>query len=341
MIRAVRVHRALFPLVRPLTLRSHTLTDREVLYLDIDSDYGRLIGECPPLPGVTVESIDEAKAELGRVAHYLVERCRTDTTPNWPSSTLYSVVSALDQVKHGLQHDRPRNRGTVAVNGLLTGSPDEVLARAEQMVANAYRVAKLKVARSDLEAEIALVRELDHRWRDHLKLRLDANRGWSWEDAIRFADALSNVPIEYIEEPLRDPKQLVEWSGRLPLCLDESLVDVEWSTLEHISPVTAIVIRPTALGGFSATQEWIKRARNRNWGVTVSSAFESPVGLAHLARFALDVTGGDSPCGFDTIHWFPEPLVDEFAARHGRMAVVSPLAAFEAVWPYVVESIDV
>lgn len=82
------------------------------------------------------------------------------------------------------------------------------------------------------------VLETIRRARDGDALRLDANQAWSMADALSFAKALTGVDggigkggavpgLEYIEEPLRDPRLVQEFwekSGKvLPYALDESL----------------------------------------------------------------------------------------------------------------------
>ncbi|CAN0449876.1 unnamed protein product, partial [Laminaria digitata] len=63
-------------------------------------------------------------------------------------------------------------------------------------------------------------------------LRLDANQAWTMEEALCFYTTLaaassSGGSVEYIEEPLRDPRSLGKFwelsGGVLPYALDESL----------------------------------------------------------------------------------------------------------------------
>ena len=68
---------------------------------------------------------------------------------------------------------------TIATIPLLSGSADAILQRLAELAEKRHlSLIKLKVARLALSDEIDLVRQILHDY-PHLRLRLDANRGWS------------------------------------------------------------------------------------------------------------------------------------------------------------------
>ncbi len=131
-------------------------------------------------------------------------------------------------------------------------------------------------------------------------LRLDANRAWTIEEADAFAEALGNVPIDYIEEPLRDPTGLADFvdATGLPVALDETTREVAPAALPDDLPLRAVVLKPTLLGGLSAARRWAGWAERRGAVPVVSASYESGVGLRMLAALAASLS--DAPAGLST-----------------------------------------
>ena len=75
----------------------------------------------------------------------------------------------------------------------------------------------------------------------------------------------------------------------LPIALDEELIGVNGAAekrvlLETVSP-QYVVLKPSLVGGFTGTQEWIDAARATGAGWWITSALESNVGLNAIAQF--------------------------------------------------------
>ena len=88
---------------------------------------------------------------------------------------LYAASSG--RMLPGLVARQPR--AAVPVNGLLFGSPVEILGEALRMKAVGYRTVKLKVGGRSLDRDVGLVRALGEiLLGDAVSLRLDANRAW-------------------------------------------------------------------------------------------------------------------------------------------------------------------
>ena len=206
----------------------------------------------------------------------------------------------------------------VAVNAMIDPQGDVIQAKeqAETLKAqNQSTCIKIKVGRvadpMDDAAAVLAIRELVG---PHVQLRADANRAWTLEQAVVFGTAVQFAGLQYIEEPLKNPThasldQFFFKTG-IAIALDESIdeglfgFDIAQSrkhTLSdngnrigsHISKseelpvgVTAVVLKPSALGGLLQTSRLAKLARARGANVVISSAFESPVGLLHLAHLA-------------------------------------------------------
>ena len=75
----------------------------------------------------------------------------------------------------------------------------------------------------------------------------------------------------------------------IPVALDEELISItdtepRAALLDKIKP-PFIILKPSLLGGFAVTEDWIKLAETRNIGWWITSALESNVGLNAIAQF--------------------------------------------------------
>jgi O-succinylbenzoate synthase len=202
-------------------------------------------------------------------------------------------------------------RAVLPVNGLLAGSPAEVLEVARRMRDAGYRSIKLKVGTRTVAEDAALVRELGEELGESISLRLDANRAWGYEEAAEFVGGTAGVRFEYIEEPLADPARLprlVREFG-VPVALDESLVGMEPEKVEETFAV-AFVLKPTLFGGISRTLRVAGRAPRLGVTPVISSAYESGVGTAALVALAAGIGDRPVPAGLDPYRALAEDALE-------------------------------
>jgi o-succinylbenzoate synthase len=325
------LYRFSLPLRGPLVLGGTTLRRREGVLLRLSGDDGSEgWGESAPLPGFSAESLDQAIVQLRRLAGSLVGREVKDdwTARNGAFGRELERIAPAASVRFGLElavwnlrvdfsgKSLPelfarQPRAWVPVNGLLSGSWDEVLEEAQRTKKAGYEAVKLKVgARRTVAEDARLVRKLVEEPGNIISLRLDANRAWGYEQAAEF---LRGAPhFEYLEEPLADPAllpQLVREFG-VPVALDESLVGMEPEVLEGHRYARAVVLKPTLLGGISNTLRMVGRALRLGMMPVVSSAYESGVGTAALVALAAGIGERPVPAGLDTYRALADDVLD-------------------------------
>jgi o-succinylbenzoate synthase len=317
------------PLRGPLALGGTTLHRREGLLLRLSGDDGaESWGESAPLPGFSTESLHQATVQMRRIAETLIGR---DVTDDWTegdggelgreferSAPAPSVRFGLELAVRNLyaasaERSWPElfaGRPKVPVNGLLSGSWDEVLEEARRMKNAGYETVKLKVGARTVAEDAGLVRELVEKVGNTISLRLDANRAWGYEQAAEF---LGGAPrFEYLEEPLADPVLLPRLVGEFgaPIALDESLVGMEPAVLEEHRYARAVVLKPTLLGGISNTLRMAERALGLGMTPVISSAYESGVGTAALVALAAEIGEHPVPAGLDTYRALADDVLD-------------------------------
>ena len=145
---------------------------------------------------------------------------------------------------------------------------------------------KVKVAQTSIEDELSLIYGI-LRNRPDLKLRLDANRGFTLEQAIEFAACLPLDTIEYIEEPCQNPQDNLAFYQAIgmPYALDESLNDPDYQFAMQ-NGLTALIIKPMLLGSIEKLANLIDTAQSYGVRCIISSSLESSLGISDLAHLA-------------------------------------------------------
>lgn len=169
----------------------------------------------------------------------------------------------------------------------------------EKMVAKMkekpWPVYKIKVGvENDIEMVAALRKETD------AILRVDANAGWTLEQALQKIPQLKELGVELVEQPLAKDnwegmKVLYEKSS-LPLYADEACVfesDVE-KCYNHFHGIN---IKLTKCSGITPARRMITKARELNMQVMIGCMNESAIGSAAIAQLAplLDKLDMDGP----------------------------------------------
>ena len=276
-------------------------TERRIWLITATDSDGRLtgVGECAPLPQLSCDDIPN-------YADMLRGFCdEVEQTGEIPYNRLRPYPSMLFGLETALQApaDTPFSRGEegIPINGLIwMGSFDEMYQRIEEKLVAGFHCVKLKIGAIDWEREIALVRFIrQHFTKEQIELRVDANGGFSPDEAMSRLEELARYDIHSIEQPIRqhlwtEMAQLCRQS-LLPIALDEELIGVNDPSekvrlLDTVRP-QYIILKPSLHGGLRGSEEWIRLARERGIGSWITSALESNIGLHAIACFAAKVYG--------------------------------------------------
>jgi L-alanine-DL-glutamate epimerase-like enolase superfamily enzyme len=133
--------------------------------------------------------------------------------------------------------------------------------------------------------DLEIVREL----RNHTAatFRVDANCGWTAEQAIAFAPELKALGVEFIEQPLKadqwDDLRRVRENSVLPIIADESCI-VESDVARCHGVFHGINIKLVKCGGLTPARRMIAEARRLGLSVMVGCMTESSVGISAIAQ---------------------------------------------------------
>jgi O-succinylbenzoate synthase len=153
-------------------------------------------------------------------------------------------------------------------------------------------------------------------------VRVDANGGWTIEEAVAAATALAaDGPLEYLEQPCRTVAELAEVRRRVtvPIAADESIRKAS-DPLEvvRLGAADIAVLKVAPLGGIAAL---LAIAAQIDIPVVVSSALDSAVGIAAGLAAAAGLPRLEHACGLGTGGLFVEDVIDPVSPIDGSLPV--------------------
>jgi O-succinylbenzoate synthase len=309
-------------LTTPLSFLAGDGTQRDIAFVILRDVTGvPHYGEISPLPGFSVERIEDALSELDAIAFAIppIESVSLPLSPVWtlflrtiqcPSLRCGIEGAILDRLaRSGALMDAIARRPTVPCNALImVGEEKETLRQITDRVALGFETLKIKISPQSVESTLRALRASNLSPRT--RLRLDANRSFTTQEWSSVTKELSTLPIEYIEEPVRTPEELpaIIKSGGIPIAIDETTRDTapeEWLRWG----LRAVVLKPSLNGGLLSLLPLISMIERNGAYVTLSSSFESGVGLRSLTLLTtlMDRCG---PIGVDTASFIKGDLTE-------------------------------
>lgn len=171
-------------------------------------------------------------------------------------------------------------------------SAEEMIAK---MDAHPWPIYKIKVGRPD---DIDMLRQL--RQHSNATFRVDANEGWSFEEAKAILPELQQLGVTLVEQPLAkeawDEMKELKALSPLPLFADESCREEE-DVKKCAEAFDGINIKLTKCGGITPAMRMIKEARTLGIKVMMGSMNECTIGSAAIANMLplLDEVDADGP----------------------------------------------
>jgi O-succinylbenzoate synthase len=153
-------------------------------------------------------------------------------------------------------------------------------------------------------------------------VRVDANGGWTVDEAVEAAEALTaDGPLEYMEQPCATVAELAELRRRVdvPIAADESIRKADDPlrvVREGAADVAVLKVAP--LGG---VRKLLEIAVQIEIPIVVSSALDSAVGIGHGLLAAAALPELRYACGLGTGGLFLEDVAESVAPVDGFLPV--------------------
>ncbi|HEX4190083.1 MAG TPA: o-succinylbenzoate synthase [Marmoricola sp.] len=209
---------------------------------------------------------------------------------------------------------------------------DPERARTIVLGSNGCRTAKVKVAEpgQSLAEDQARLEAVRDALGPHGLIRIDANGGWSVEEAIAAIPLLDRAAggLEYVEQPSPTVEDLaaVRRGVAVPIAADESIRRAaDPYRVRDLDAADIAVLKVQPLGGVRAC---LRIAADIGLPVVVSSAIETSVGIAAGLALAAALPSLEHACGLATV----QLLADDVAT--------APLLPVDGMLPVGAVSVD-
>lgn len=292
-------HQYFLEFKRPSGTSRGVLRTKETYFLEIEENGKRGIGECALFRGLSSDDVPDYEEKLS----WLCKNINED--PDFLKEELkyfpsiwFGYEQAILNLKHGgiiyFPSDFTSGKTSLKINGLIwMGTAEFMQEQIEEKLKDGFDCIKLKIG-VDWKSEKIILEKLRAKFpAEQLELRVDANGGFTFEEAKIVLLELSELQIHSIEQPIRagnleDMKNLCAETPT-PIALDEELIGIvdfeeKEKLLNKIKP-QFIILKPALVGGFSGTDEWICLAEQLNIGWWITSALESNIGLNAIAQY--------------------------------------------------------
>ncbi len=291
----------------PFTISKGTKTHQPVLIVELNFFGVKGYGEAPAISYYDI-SVEKMLQDLEQKKSLVEKFSFSDPERYWhylhhlfPLNPF--LVCALDmaawdifgKIKHRQLHELWKLDTDKAPLTDYTIGIDSIDRMVEKMKERPWPIYKIKVG---VEGDVEMVAAL--RQHTDAVFRVDANAGWSLEEALQKIPQLKDLGVEMIEQPLAKDN----WEGMkelfiqspLPLFADESCVS-EHDVEKCSGHFHGINIKLTKCSGITPARRMITRARALDLKVMIGCMNESSVGTAAIAQLAplVDFVDMDGP----------------------------------------------
>lgn len=277
------------------------LTDKETWFIILEKDGKKGIGECGILRGLSADDRPDYEEKLQWVCKniHIGEQKLWEELVEFPS-----IQFGIEMAFLSLQSENPfilfpsdftKSIKSISINGLIwMGEKDFMKAQIEDKISQGFICIKLKIGAIDFDKEIDLLRFIRENFDEKtIEIRVDANGAFNENDALYKIKQITGFKLHSIEQPIKknqtDMMAVLCKNSQIPIALDEELIGVfsikEKENLLQKTMPQYIILKPSFIGGFRGTLEWISIAEKLKIGWWITSALESNIGLNAIAQF--------------------------------------------------------
>ena len=320
-------HKHILEFKRPSGTSRGVMTTKETWFILLEHDGKNGVGECGILRGLSIDDRPDYETKLKWTCnniHLGLEKLLTELI-EFPSiqfglETAFKSLESVDQFQL-FPSDFTKGHDSIPINGLVwMGKEDFMRTQIQEKIESGFNCIKLKIGAIDFQTELDILKSIRQEFSvSDIELRVDANGAFSPEDALEKLNRLSEYQLHSIEQPVK-AKQLQVMADLckvtpIPIALDEELIGVfstkdKQHVLETIKP-QYIILKPSLVGGFKGSKDWINSAEDLNIKWWITSALESNIGLNAIAQWTYTLKN-KMPQGLGTgglfTNNFPSPL---------------------------------
>jgi o-succinylbenzoate synthase len=287
--------------INPSGTSRGVLTSKPTWFIKIskkDNPQNFGLGECSPIEGLSIDPLNLIEQKLDEVVENINEIDKINFE-KFPCIKFGLEMAEKDLLNNGnriiYNNNFTQGNKSIRINGLIwMGSTNFMINQIKEKLEKGFSCLKLKIGALNFNDELAILKKIRTQFKDNeLEIRVDANGSFELNDVYKNLEKLSQLDIHSIEQPIaiNQPDQLQKLCIKSPIAiaLDEELIkprshNEKEELIKFINP-HYIVLKPSLLGGFTKTKQWISIAEKLNIEWWITSALESNIGLNAIAQF--------------------------------------------------------
>lgn len=286
---------------RPSGTSRGVLTEKETWFIVLEENGKKGIGECGILRTLSIDDRPDYEEKL----QWVCQNIHLGKDKLWEALLEFpSIQFGIEQAFLSLESENPfvlfpsaftKSEESIFINGLVwMGDEVYMKQQIDDKLADGFKCIKLKIGAIDFQKELDLLRFIRSNFdAETIEIRVDANGAFGLNEALDKLDQLAGFELHSIEQPIAKDNtdrmaELCELTP-FPIALDEELIGVfsleeKEALLIKIKP-QYIILKPSLVGGFHGTKQWIDLAEKYNIGWWITSALESNIGLNAIAQW--------------------------------------------------------
>lgn len=294
-------HKHILEFKRPSGTSRGVLKTKETWYIVITHNGKQGIGECGILRTLSIDDRPDYEEKL----KWTCDNIHIGVEQLWEELKEFpSIQFGVEMAFKSLYSESPfllfpskftKGVDSIPINGLIwMGEKEFMKNQIVDKLNQGFDCIKMKIGAIDFEAELELLSYIRSQFSEEvIELRVDANGAFSPNEALDKLIKLHSFGLHSIEQPIRQGQSdyMMDLCERtpLPIALDEELIGVFSVTEKRNLLLTIrpqyIILKPSLIGGFKGTQEWINIAEELGIGWWITSALESNIGLSAIAQY--------------------------------------------------------
>ena len=294
-------HKYILKFKNPSGTSRGVLKTKETWFIVVTKEAKIGIGETGLFRGLSIDDTTNYEEKLQWVCQNIHQGLKKllPQVAHFPSIQFgleQAFLSLESQSKFDLfPSDFTLGKESIPINGLIwMGDVSFMKQQIKDKLQKGFTTLKMKIGAINFQTELTLLKSIRKEFSaTELALRVDANGAFRPKKALEKLKRLSDLEIHSIEQPIKQgqPQEMASLCEKtpIPIALDEELIGVfsseeKRNLIKTIHP-QYIILKPSLIGGFAGSKEWINLATQNNTGWWITSALESNIGLNAIAQF--------------------------------------------------------
>lgn len=302
----IEIYRFSIP-TEPFVIATGTMHYAQNVLIRIHTDSGlHGVGECSAFPMIVGENQDTCIAMAKAFAPLWIDKDPLDIPERMNELLGYAahnstIKSAFDMALFDISAKAAgqplyeflgaENKSVETDMTIGIDSPEAMALAAVKFKIQGCNIIKIKLGK-DMHTDIERVRQIRQAVGPDLSLRLDANQGWTFDEALFALGALSGYNIQFCEQPMRtwydDMLPELRANSPIPIMADESVYNHhDARKLIQSSSVDYLNIKLSKSGGILGAQKIHEVALQTGIKCMIGGMLESRIALSANLHFAL------------------------------------------------------